>query len=120
MMHMLFKISGVILLIVGLILVHRPGLVSPHPIPTDPYQVIEKRVRWGFVIGLGLLLLFHHSWTPWGLTVSALLIALTTGIIIARLLGMLWDGFYVKQLLWLAIELGALLIFGFLYGKLKT
>ncbi|MDR7131820.1 hypothetical protein J2X69_004185 [Algoriphagus sp. 4150] len=119
MMNMLLKISGVILLMAGLILAYKPGLLSTYPLPTDPYQVIEKRVRWGFMIGLGLLLLFHHPWTPWGLTVSALLIALTTGIIIARLLGMLWDGFFAKQMLWLAVELGALLIFGFLYWKLK-
>ena len=104
----------------GFIMVYSPELISIHPIATDPYQVIEKRVRRGFAIGLGLLFLFHHPWTPWGLTVFALLIALTTGIILARLLGMLWDGFFAKQLLWLAIELGALLIFGFLYGKLKS
>lgn len=104
----------------GLILAYSPELLSTGPIPTDPYQMIEKRVRWGFVIGLGLLLLFHHQWTPWGLSVSALLVALTTGIIVARLLGFVLDGFFAKQLLWLAIELGALLIFGFLYGKLKS
>lgn len=120
MMNMLLKISGVILLMAGLILTYSPELISTHPIPTDPYQVIEKRVRWGFVIGLGLLLLFHHPGTPWGLTVSALLVALTTGIILARLLGMVLDGFFAKQMLWLAIELGSLLIFGFLYGKLKS
>lgn len=120
MMNMLLKISGAILLMAGIILAYSPGLISTRPIPTDPYQLIEKRVRWGFVIGLGLLLLFHHQWTPWGVTVSALLVALTTGIILARLLGMVLDGFFAKQLLWLAIELGVLLIFGILYGKLKS
>jgi hypothetical protein len=119
-MRMLLKISGVTLLIAGLILAYRPDLISTHPIPTDPYQMIEKRVRWGFVIGFGILLLFHHQWTPWGLTVFALLFALTTGVILARLLGFVLDGFFAKQMLWLAIESGALLLFGFLYGKLKS
>ena len=117
---MLLKILGVILLMAGFILAYKPEWVSTHPLPTDLYEMIERRVRWGLVIGLGLLLLFHHPWTSWGLTVSALLVALTSGVIIARLLGVVLDGFYAKQMGWLAIEFAALLTFGFLYWKLKS
>lgn len=119
-MNTLLKIIGLLLLIAGFVLAYRPDLVSTQAMPTDPYQMIEKRVGWGFAIGLGLFLIFHPPWLPWGASISGLLFALTLGIIAARLLGFVLDGLFVKQWLWLAIELLALLFFGWLYWKLKS
>ncbi|UZR99728.1 DUF4345 family protein (plasmid) [Chondrinema litorale] len=118
-MNILLKILGVILLIAGFVLAYKPDLMSSQPMPSDPYQMIEKRVMWGLVIGLGILFIFHHQLSPWQLSVSALLSALTLGIVLARLLGLVMDGIFTKQLLWLAIEIAFLLIFGFWYWKQK-
>lgn len=117
-MNLPLKIAGIILVVIGLILTYKPNLITGSP-TTDSYQMIEKRVKWGFAIGLGVFLIFHRDWSSWQLTITALLSALTLGIIIARLLGFVLDGFFTKQLLWLFIELAALLLFGFLYWKMK-
>jgi undecaprenyl pyrophosphate phosphatase UppP len=77
--------------------------------------MIEVRVKWGFLIGLGILFIFYNQWSDWKLTVCALLFFLTLGIIIARLFGLVLDDFFSKQLLWLTIEIFALIIFGILY-----
>ena len=44
-----------------------------------------------------------------------LLIALTVGVITARVIGLVLDGFYIKQLYWLLIELIILVVLRFLY-----
>ncbi|MFC5284673.1 DUF4345 family protein [Pedobacter alpinus] len=114
-MTFFLKIVGVILLIGGCVLTYKPNLISKIPLPENPYQMIEMRVRWGFLIGLGILFIFFNQWSDWKLTVCALLFFLTLGIIIARLFGFVLDGFFSKQLLWLTIEVVVLIIFGILY-----
>lgn len=114
-MSFFLKIVGVILLISGCVLTCKPNIISKIPLPENPYQMIEMRVKWGFLIGLGILFIFFNQWRAWKLTVCALLFFLTLGIIIARLFGFVLDGFFSKQLLWLTIEIVALFIFGILY-----
>ena len=118
-MNLLMKISGSILLIAGFILTLKPSLVSTISDSVTPYQMIEKRVIWGSLIGLGLFAIFNHEVGDWKTGIFALLSALTLGIIIARIIGFLMDRFYAKQLLWLGIELVFLVIFTVLYRKLK-
>lgn len=114
-MTFFLKILGVILLIAGYVLTYKPNIISKIPLPENPYQMIEVRVKWGFLIGLGILFIFFNQWSDWKLTVCALLFFLTLGIIIARLFGFVLDGFFSKQLLWLSIEVVTLIIFGILY-----
>ena len=116
-MNLLLKISGVILLSAGLILAIKPDLFSKFSTSVDAYQMIEKRVKWGILIGLGGFMIFNNTWTSWGSLAAGLLVSLTLGIIIARLTGLVSDGFFIKQLYWLLIEMIALIIFGFLYWK---
>lgn len=114
-MNLVFKIIGALLLAAGCMLTYKPNLVSKIPMPEDPYQRIEIRVLWGFLIGLGILFIFFNQWSYWKQTVCALLFFLTLGIVIARLFGFVLDGFFSKQLLWLIIEIVVLIIFGILY-----
>lgn len=116
-MNILLKLSGVVLLISGLILTGTPDLFGKFPTAIDPYQMIEKRVKWGVLIGLGGFLIFYHNWTSPGLILTSFLTCLTFGIIMARVAGFVWDGFFIKQLYWLLIEVVAAMIFGFLYWK---
>jgi hypothetical protein len=97
-----------------------PDLISSSSAQWGGYEMIEKRVKWGLLIGLGIFPIFHHQWENWELTLWALLSALTFGIIIARLLGFILDGRFTKQLLWLLMELVILLVFGFLYWRQKA
>ncbi|MFZ0598015.1 MAG: hypothetical protein WAM46_13615 [Flavobacterium sp.] len=114
-MSLFLKIIGAVLLIAGCVLTYKPNIISKIPLPEKPYERIEMRIKWGFLIGLGILVLFFNQWSDWKLTVCAFLFFLTLGIIIARLFGFVLDAFYSKQLLWLTIEVVVLIIFGILY-----
>ncbi|MGE8344127.1 MAG: DUF4345 family protein [Flavobacterium sp.] len=114
-MTLFIKIIGAVLLIAGCILTYKPNIISKIPLIENPYQMIEMRVKWGLLIGLGILFLFFNQWNDWKLTVCAFLFFLTLGIIIARLFGLVLDAFYSKQLLWLTIEVVLLIIFEILY-----
>lgn len=114
-MNVFLKITGAVLLVSGCIFTYKPNLVSKIPLPKDPYQMIEMRVLWGFLIGLGIFFSFHEQWNALKLTACSLLFCLTLGIIIARLFGFILDGYFSKQLLWLITEIIVLIIFGILY-----
>ncbi len=117
-MNFVLKILGVIILIIGLSLTFKPDLFSKLPSLITGYQMIEKRVKWGALIGFGLFLIFLTDWTSWRLIVSGLLFGLTAGIIIARLTGFVLDGFFTGQLWWLLIEFTVAILFGYLYFKM--
>jgi hypothetical protein len=114
-MNILLKIIGTVLLVAGCVLTYKPNLVRKIPLPENAYQMIEMRVKWGFLIGLGILFIFCNQWGNLKLLVCAVLFFLTLGIVIARLFGFVLDGFFSKQLFWLTIEIVALIIFGTLY-----
>lgn len=118
-MNLLLKITGVVLLIAGFVLAFKPDLFGKSTPPIEPYQMIENRVKWGMLIGLGGFLIFYNSSASWSLTATVLLSALTIGIIIARLIGFILDGFFTKQLYWLLMELAFLLALGLVYWKQK-
>lgn len=116
----MLKILALILILGGLIMTYKPGLISHSPVQGIGYELIEKRVKWGFLIGLGIFLMFHPQWADWVLTVWALLSALMIGIIIARLFGFVLDGLFAKQVLWLLIEVAILGVVVFLYWRQKA
>lgn len=115
-MMFLLKFLGCILFFVGLALVLKPNFFSTSSANMDGYKTIEKRVLWGFLLGISFFLLFFSAWYSWKMVIVGLLIALTAGIITARIIGLVLDGFFKKQLYWLFIELMVLIILGFLYS----
>ena len=119
-MNIILKIAALILIAVGFLLTCKPGLISPLPVQLTGYEMIEKRVKWGSLIGLGIFLIFNQQWDHWGLTICALLSALAFGFIVARLLGFILDGLFAKQMLWLLIEIIFFVVFAFLYWRQKV
>jgi len=119
-MNILLKISGIVIIIVGMLLTMRPDLIVPSASHYSGYEMIEKRVGWGFVIGVGIFLIVFQQWGQWGMTIWAFLAALSCGIVIARLTGLLLDGFFMKQLIWLVIEIVVGAIFTLLYSRLTS
>lgn len=63
-MTVFLKIIGGILLIEGCILAYKPNSISKIPLPENSYQLIEMRVKWGFLIGLGIFLFFTIIGVP--------------------------------------------------------
>ncbi|MBW8189668.1 DUF4345 family protein [Neiella marina] len=101
----LLKFIGAALIIVGILMATFPELVSNKPVPTDTFKAVERRIWWGLLIGIGLLLQFHHQLIPWQTTVSATLASLLVGLLIARLIGIALDGSVAKQWFNVGIEL---------------
>lgn len=114
------QVVGVIILLLGAILSYNPELVSNKPIPEDAFQAVERRVRWGFLMGVGMLLIFHHQITPYLFTVAALGMTLTLGALISRVMGIFLDGSVPRHWMWVAVELVMVIGFGIWYAKQHT
>lgn len=113
-MNIALKVFGTAILLAGLVLTYKPGLISRTTPPSDAYAMIEARVRWGFLIGIGLFIILNQNWIVAWLTLYEFGFYIILGIIIARTAGMLLDGTFPKQWLWLGIEFAILLVFAFL------
>ena len=121
MEHKIFlQVAGFTLLLSGIILTYNPELVSSKPIPEGTFQAVERRVRWGFLIGLGMLLIFHHQVNPYLLTAAALGMTLTLGALISRVIGIVLDGLAPRQWMWVVVELAMVIGFGFWYANQRT
>ncbi|GHA12232.1 hypothetical protein GCM10008090_22640 [Arenicella chitinivorans] len=103
------RLIGLVLILIGVVLASNPELVSNRPVPEDTFKAVERRVWWGLFIGLGLLLQFHHQWLPWQTTVAATLISLLLGLLVARFIGIFYDGSVAKQWLNVGIEVAIML-----------
>ncbi|GAB3953393.1 hypothetical protein GCM10028805_37020 [Spirosoma harenae] len=119
-MNFLLKLVGVGLLATGLVFAIKPDFFGKFSTSPDAYQMIEKRVKWGLLIGMGGFMIAYTNWASWNLLATALLLSITLGIIIARLIGFALDGFFTKQFYWLLIEIVAFISFGVLYWKQRN
>jgi len=99
------RVIGGILVLMGLIVTSNPEMLSDKPVPADTFEAIERRIWWGLIIGIGVLLILHHQLQPWLRTVAASLAALLFGMLVARLIGILLDGSVMKQWLYVGLEL---------------
>ena len=113
----LFQLLGLVFIGIGLLISYNPELIINKPIPTDTFRAVERRVWWGVIIGLGILLMFHHQYKPVLLTLAAAGASLTFGILIARFIGIAIDGSVPKQWFWVVVELIIVVAFGYWYVK---
>lgn len=114
------QVVGFFILLLGAILSYNPELVSNKPIPQDPFQAVERRVRWGFLMGVGMLLIFHHQVTPFLFTLAGLGMTLTLGALIARVIGIVLDGSVPRHWIWVLVEIVMIIGFGVWYVKQRT
>lgn len=103
-----FRILGVILAPLGAI-----GSIFPHwavPLtraaePTlDLFEAIERRVRAGMLLGLGLALIAVPSLRPWSTSIPTAIVYFAAGVLATRVLGLAMDGSVPKQWLLVAVE----------------
>ncbi len=76
---------------------------GPEP-PVDVYHAIERRIRGGMLLGVGLSFIALTTLRPWSTSIPSVVFYLMTGALAARLLGLLVDGTVAKQWLWVAVE----------------
>ena len=107
-----FRILGIVLAIVGVVASAFPSWFGPltggPEAPADVYEAIERRVRGGMVLGLGLMFIGIPSLRPWSASIPLVILYFMTGALAARLLGLIVDGAVPKQWLLVAIETGAM------------
>lgn len=77
------------------------GAVEPT---ADLFETVERRVRGGMVLGVGLAVLGVTSLRPWSVSIPTAIFYWMTGALAARLLGLLIDGVVPKQWMLVAVE----------------
>ena len=103
-----FRIFGIVLAGVGVVMAVFPGWFGPftggpEP-PVDVFGAIERRVRGGMVLGVGLAFIAVTALRPWSTSIPTAIFFVMAGALAARLLGLLVDGTVPKQWLWVAVE----------------
>lgn len=76
---------------------------GPEP-PIDVYHAIERRIRGGMLLGVGLTFIAVTALRPWSTSIPSAVFYFMTGALAARVLGLLVDGTVAKQWLWVAVE----------------
>lgn len=103
-----FRIIGIILALVGAI-----ATVFPHWIPfltkaTEPtldiFEAIERRVRAGMLLGVGLAFIGVTNLRPWSISIPSAIVYGACGALGARIFGIMVDGAVPKQWQYVAIE----------------
>ncbi len=103
-----FRIFGIVLAVVGVVAAVFPnwfGALTGGPAPpVDVFEAVERRVRGGMVLGVGLAFIAVTALRPWSTSIPSAIFYFTVGALAARLLGLLVDGTVPKQWLWVAVE----------------
>ncbi len=103
-----YRIFGIVLAVVGVIAAVFPSWFGPltgGPEPAaDVFEAVERRVRGGMVLGVGLGFIAVTALRPWSTSIPTVVFYFMTGALAARLLGLLVDGIVPKQWLLVAVE----------------
>ena len=78
---------------------------GPEP-PADTFEAIERRVRGGMVLGIGLALIARTELRPWSVTIASVIFYFILGALLARVLGLIIEGIVARQWMLMAVETG--------------
>lgn len=102
------RIVGFVLAVAGAVAAVFPGWFGPltggHELPVDVFSAVERRVRGGMVLGVGLAFIAVNALRPWSMSIPTMVFYFMAGALAARLLGLLVDGAVPKQWLLVAVE----------------
>lgn len=106
------RILGIVLMILGAVASVCPAWFEPltggpEP-PADVHEAIERRVRGGMVLGLGLMCVGITALRPWSTSIPLVIFYFMTGALAARIFGLIVDGMVQKQWLLVAVEVIAM------------
>jgi len=103
-----FRILGVIMAVVGIASAVFPNWFGPltqwPAPPVDVFEGIERRVRGGMLLGVGLAFIVVPTLRPWSVSIPSVIFYFMLGALLARLVGIVVDGAVPKQWLWVAVE----------------
>ena len=103
-----FRILGIVLALVGVVAAIFPGWFGPltggpEP-PVDVFEAVERRVRGGMVLGVGLAFIAVPALRYWSVSIPSAIFYFMTGALAARLVGIIVDGVVPKQWALVAVE----------------
>ena len=99
------RVLGIALAVLGVVFPSwfAPLTGGPSP-PVDVVEAVERRVRGGMLLGVGLCFIALTALRPWSTSIPTAIFYIMTGALAARLLGLLVDGAVAKQWLFVAVE----------------
>jgi hypothetical protein len=68
------------------------------------FEAVERRVRGGMVLGVGLAFIAVTALRPWSVSIPSAILYFMTGALAARLVGIIVDGVVPKQWALVAVE----------------
>lgn len=102
------RIIGVALAVLGALMAALPDLLPALSGRLAPdagtYALIERRVRGGMVLGLGLVLWARPALKPWSTLVPTAAAYFVAGALAVRMAGIVLDGPEPRQWAWVAAE----------------
>ena len=102
------RVVGAVVAGLGVVMAAFPGwfggLTDSAEPPADTFAAIERRVRGGMVLGVGLVLLARTELRPWSTTLASVVFYFVLGALLMRVLGLVIDGHDGRQWLWVAGE----------------
>ena len=103
-----FRIFGIALAVLGVVAATFPTWFGPltggpEP-PVDVFEAVERRVRGGMLLGVGLCFIAITALRPWSTSITTAIFYFMAGALAARVLGLLVDGTVPKQWLLVAVE----------------
>lgn len=105
-----FRIFGIVLTLVGVLATVFPHWIPPLTKATEPtldtFEAIERRVRAGMLLGVGLAFVGVTNLRPWSVSIPSAIVYVLCGALAARVFGIMVDGGLPKQWLYVAIETG--------------
>jgi hypothetical protein len=104
----LLRILGVGLATLGIVMAAYPhwfGALTGSTEPAvDVFASIERRIRGGMVLGIGLVLIARTTLRPWSTLVPTVALYFVAGALVVRLVGLVVDGDDARQWMWVAGE----------------
>jgi len=103
-----FRIFGIVLAVIGVVAAVFPNWFGPltggpEP-PADLFEAVERRVRGGMLLGVGLCFIAIAALRPWSTSIPTAIFYFMAGALAVRLLGMIVDGAVPKQWALVAVE----------------
>jgi multisubunit Na+/H+ antiporter MnhB subunit len=102
------RIFGIALAVLGLAAAAFPSWFGPLTggpgAPVDVFEAVERRVRGGMLLGIGLCFIAITALSPWSTSLPTAIFYFMAGALAARILGLMIDGVVPKQWLLVAVE----------------
>jgi len=103
-----FRIFGMVLAALGAVAAAFPGwfgtLTGAAEPTVDLFEAVERGVRGGMVLGVGLAFIAVPALRPWSVSIPSVIFYFMTGALAARLFGMVVDGIVPRQWLLVGVE----------------